>query len=199
MMGGEIWVESQRGSGSTFRFTAWFGLGPGEPKRKRFIPDLVGVRVLVVDDNEQAREILCDVLRGFSLRADSAASGEEAIQKVASADSQDPYRVVLMDWQMPGMDGLQASRQIVRGKLSKHAPKIVMVTAFGREDLQAQAAQVGIDGYLLKPVTPSLLYDTLVELLAVVGPKRSRSRPKKGYSVHPTSLARGFCLSKTTR
>ncbi len=178
MMGGEIGVESQHGTGSTFRFTAWFGLGPGEPKRKRFIPDLVGVRVLVVDDNEQAREILCDVLRGFSLRADSAASGEEAIQKVASADSQDPYRVVLMDWQMPGMDGLQASRQIVRSKLSKHTPKIVMVTAFGREDLQTQAQQVGIDGYLLKPVTPSLLYDTLVELLAAVGQKRSRSQSK---------------------
>ena len=179
MMGGEIWAESTHGTGSTFRFTAWFGLGPGEPKRKRFIPDLVGVRVLVVDDNEQAREILCDVLRGFSLRADSAASGEEAIQKVVSADAQDPYRVVLMDWQMPGMDGLQASRQIVRGKLSKHAPKIVMVTAFGREDLQTQAEQVGIDGYLLKPVTPSLLYDTLVELLAFVGPKRSHSQPKR--------------------
>ena len=185
MMGGEIWAESQHGTGSTFRFTAWFGLGPGEPKRKRSIPDLVGVRVLVVDDNEQAREILCDVLRGFSLRTDSAASGEEAIEKVASADSQDPYRVVLMDWQMPGMDGLQASRQIVRGKLSKHAPKIVMVTAFGREGLQTQAEHVGIDGYLLKPVTPSLLYDTLVELLAVVGPKRSRSQPKKEDSGSP--------------
>src|SRR5271163_187965 len=179
LMGGEIWVESKYGLGSTFVFTAWFGLGSGETKRKHFIPDLVGVRVLVVDDNEQARDILSDALRGFSLRADSASSGEEAIQKVVSADAQDPYRVVLMDWQMPGMDGLQASRQIVRGNLSKHAPKIVMVTAFGREDLQTQAEQVGIDGYLLKPVTPSLLYDTLVELLAVVGPKRSRSQPKR--------------------
>jgi two-component system sensor histidine kinase/response regulator len=179
MMGGEIWVESTHGTGSTFGFTAWFGLGAGEPKRKRFIPDLVGVRVLVVDDNAQAREILSTVLRGFSLRADSAASGEEAIQKVASADSQDPYRVVLMDWQMPGMDGLQAGREIMRRKDSKDLPKIVMVTAFGREDLQTQAEQVGIDGYLLKPVSPSLLYDTLVDLLAVVGPQRSRSQPKK--------------------
>jgi two-component system, sensor histidine kinase and response regulator len=176
MMGGEIWVESHHGAGSTFQFTAWFGLGPGDTKRKRFIPDLMGVRVLVVDDNEQAREILSNVLRGFSLRADSASSGEEAIQKVASADSQDPYRVVLMDWQMPGMDGLQASREIMRGRGSKGLLKIVMVTAFGREDLQTQAEQVGIDAYLLKPVSPSLLYDTLVEILGVVGPKRGRSR-----------------------
>ncbi len=179
MMGGKIWVESTHGTGSTFGFTAWFGLGPGEPKRKRFIPDLVGVRVLVVDDNAQAREILSTVLRGFSLRADSASSGEEAIQKVASADSQDPYRVVLMDWQMPGMDGLQASREIMRRKGPMDLLKIVMVTAFGREDLQTQAEQVGIVGYLLKPVSPSLLYDTLVEILGVVEQKRGRSQPKR--------------------
>ena len=185
MMGGEIGVESNHGAGSTFRFTAWFGVGPGEPKRKRLIPDLMGVRVLVVDDNEQAREILSNVLRGFSLRADSASSGEEAIQKVASAGSRDPYRVVLMDWQMPGMDGLQASREILRGKGSKDLLKIVMVTAFGREDLQTQAEQIGIDGYLLKPVSPSLLYDTLVEILGVVEPKRGRSRPRSDRAGSP--------------
>jgi two-component system, sensor histidine kinase and response regulator len=185
MMGGEIWVESNYGAGSTFRFTAWFGLGPGEPKRKRLVPDLMSVRVLVVDDNEQAREILSNVLRGFSLRADSASSGAEAIQKVASANSHDPYRVILMDWQMPGMDGLQASREIMRGKRPSDLPKIVMVTAFGREDLQTQAEQVGIDAYLLKPVSPSLLYDTLVEVLGVVEPKRRRSRVKRERSGSP--------------
>ena len=78
-------------------------------KRKRLIPDLAGMRALVVDDNEQAREILSDALRGFELRAESVSSGEEAIQKLAAADSHDPYRVVLMDWHMPGMDGLEAS------------------------------------------------------------------------------------------
>ena len=179
MMGGEIWVESNFGVGSTFQFTAWFGLGSGETKRKHFIPDLVGVRVLVVDDNEQARDILSDALRGFSLRADAASSGEEAIQKVVSADAQDPYRVVLMDWQMPGMDGLEASRQILGGKLSKHMPKILMVSAFGREDLQTQAQEIGIEGYLLKPVSPSLLYDTLVDLFGARAPEGARSRTKK--------------------
>ena len=103
-------------------------------QRKRFIPDLAGIRVLVVDDNEQAPEILCDALRGFALQTESASSAEEAIQKVAAADSQSPYRLVLMDWHMTGMDGLEASRLIMRGGLVKHVPKILVVTAFGRED-----------------------------------------------------------------
>jgi two-component system, sensor histidine kinase and response regulator len=177
MMGGEIWVESNYGAGSTFLFTAWFGIGSGVMERKRFIPDLVGMRVLVVDDNEQAREILSYVLRGFSLRADSASSGEEAIQKVTSADSQDPYRVVLMDWHMPSMDGLEASRHILRDSRLKHVPKIVMVTAFGREDIRTQAEEMGIKGYLLKPVSPSMLYDTLMDAFGVAEQEGGRSRP----------------------
>jgi two-component system, sensor histidine kinase and response regulator len=189
MMEGEIWVESNHGTGSTFLFTAWFGLGLGETKRKRFIPDLVGVRVLVVDDNEQAREILSNVLRGFSIRADSASSGEEAIQKVASADSQDPYRVVLMDWQMPVMDGLEASRLLLREGGLRHVPEIVMVTAFGREDVRGQAEEIGIKSYLLKPVSPSMLYDTLMELFGVTEQENERSRPAKKEDVLSTDAS----------
>ena len=151
MMEGRIWAESQPGVGSTFHFTAWFGIG-SEEKRKRFIPDLAGIRALVVDDNAQAREILTEALRVFALRADSVSSGEDAVREIAAADSQDPYRLVLMDWHMPGMDGLEASRIIKRNDRLQHIPKIVMVTAFGREDIRAQAEEIGIDSYLLKPV-----------------------------------------------
>ena len=174
MMGGEIWVESDYGVGSTFLFTGWFGTAATEPQRKRFIPDLAGIRALVVDDNKSACEILTGALKIFGLRVDSAISGEDSIRALSAADSYDPYQLVLMDWQMPGMDGLEASHLIKGEGRLKHIPKIVMMTAFGREDIRLRAEQMGIEGYLLKPISESLLYDTLMDLFGATGQKRSR-------------------------
>jgi CheY-like chemotaxis protein len=182
MMGGNVWVESEYGKGSTFHFTAWFGIGSSHSARRRFVPDLAGIRVLVVDDNAQAREILCDALRGFALKAESVSSGQDALQELVAADSQDPYELVLMDWHMPGMDGLQTSRLIKRGDRLKHVPKIAMVTAFGREEIRVQAEEIGIEHYLVKPVSPSLLYDTLMDSFGIVGHDDERLRPTKEVS-----------------
>jgi PAS domain S-box-containing protein len=181
MMGGTIWAESVAGAGSTFHFTGWFGIG-SEDKRKRFIPDLAGIRALVVDDNAQAREVLTETLRVFALRADSVSSGEDAVREITAADSPDPYLLVMMNLHMPGMDGLQASRIIKRHDRLQHIPKILMVSDFGREDVRTQADEIGIDGYLLKPVTQSLLYDTLVDLFGFAGLEVSRSRERKDES-----------------
>jgi signal transduction histidine kinase/CheY-like chemotaxis protein/HAMP domain-containing protein len=138
MMGGTIWVESESGIGSVFSFTAWFGIG-ATAVEARNIPDLAGIRALVVDDNAQAREILGEALKGFGLRADAVASGEDAIRELAAADTSDPYRLVLMDWHMPGIDGLQTSRLIKQDARLTHKPRIVIVTAFGREDIREEA------------------------------------------------------------
>ena len=178
MMEGTIWAESEPGMGSTFHFTTWFGVG-SQDKRKRLIPDLAGIRALVVDDNAQAREILTEALRVFALRADSVSSGEDAVREIAAADSTDPYRLVLMDWHMPGLDGLQASRIIKRNERLQNIPKIVMVTAFGREEIRTQAEEIGVESYLLKPMNQSLLYDTLVDLFGVAGADDNRSRARK--------------------
>jgi PAS domain S-box-containing protein len=124
LMDGNIWVESNYGIGSTFHFTAWFGTRLGETKQRPLIPDLADIRVLVVDDNQQACKILADSLNRLGLRAETVSSGEGAIRKVAEADSQDPYRLVMMDWHMPGMDGLDASRAIKFDEGLKNVPKI---------------------------------------------------------------------------
>jgi PAS domain S-box-containing protein len=181
MMGGTIWAESEPGAGSTFHFTGWFGIG-SEDKPKRFIPDLAGIRALVVDDNAGAREVLTETLRAFALRADSVSSGEDAVREIAAADSPDPYRLVMMNLHMPGMDGMQASRIIKRNERLQHIPKIVMVSDFGREDVRAQAEEIGVESYLLKPVTQSLLYDTLVDLFGFAGLEASRSHDRKAES-----------------
>lgn len=184
MMEGSIWAEGEPGVGSTFHFTSWFGVG-SEDKQRRLIVDLVGIRALVVDDNAQAREILTEALRAFALRAESVSSGEDAVREIAAADSADPYRLVLMDWHMPGLDGLEASRIIKRNKRLQNIPKIVMVTAFGREEIRAQAEEIGVESYLLKPVNQSLLYDTLVDLFGEAGADDHRSRKRKdGTTVH---------------
>jgi two-component system, sensor histidine kinase and response regulator len=180
MLGGNIWVGSNRGMGSVFHFTAWFGLGSGKTKRRLMIPGIAGNRVLVVDDNQQAREILVDSLTGLGVRAQSVSSGEDAIRELASADTQAPYAFVMMDWHMPGMDGLEASQIIKQGGSLKNVPKVVMVTAFGREDIRAQAEKMGIDGFLLKPVTPSTLFDTLVEMFGSIGHEQEPSRLLRG-------------------
>jgi len=184
MMEGSIWAESEYGKGSTFIFTVWFGIGSGEEPRRRFIPDVAGLRALVVDDNEQAREILTENLRLFQLRVQSVASGEDAIRELVAADATDPYGLVLMDWQMPGMDGLEASRIIKRGNRLKHIPEISIVTAFGREDIRVQASAIGIVNYLLKPVSPSMLYDSLMDIFADSEDVR-HSRPRKEISSTP--------------
>ena len=176
MMDGNIWVESNYGTGTTFHFTAWFGIGSGQAKRRMFIPNIPAIRVLIVDDNQQAREILADLLTGLGLKAHSVSSGEDAIRELAAVDTVDPYALVMMDWNMPGMDGLETSRIIKRGGSLQNVPKVVMVTAFGQEDIREQAEEMGIDGYLLKPVTPSTLFDALAEMFGNMGQEQEASR-----------------------
>jgi len=190
MMEGDIWVESEYGHGSTFCFTSWFGVGKALKAPRGLIPGLAAVRVLVVDDNASAREILSDMLTQFAIRTECVSSGNDALRELLAADSQDPYGLVLMDWQMPGMDGLETSRVIKRGSGLRNVPKIIIITAFGREEVRLQAEGVGSEGFLQKPVTPSVLLDTLMNLFSTTGIEKVPASTEKAE--HAVLLASGI-------
>jgi signal transduction histidine kinase/DNA-binding response OmpR family regulator/HPt (histidine-containing phosphotransfer) domain-containing protein len=167
LMGGEVGVESVYGEGSTFWFTA--RLGKGEEKKRGYLPepDLRNRRVLVVDDNAHARQILSELLTSMTFRADEVGSGEEALSAVAAADGNgDPYEIVFMDWRMPpGIDGIEAVRRMRSAGLNA-TPHTVMVTAYGRAEVFHEAEEAGVDVSLVKPVNASVLFDTAIQVLS---------------------------------
>ncbi|MGE0435087.1 MAG: response regulator, partial [Planctomycetota bacterium] len=176
LMQGEVSAQSEEGKGSTFRFTAWFGIGAiqEEAATKGDSRLLESLRVLVVDDNATARDILTHMLTRAGMTADQAADGDTALRML---DDGPPYDLVMLDWRMPGRDGLDVARQI---RLRPSPPAIVMVTAFGREDLRDAADGLNISGYLSKPVTASTLLDTVLDSLGIgTGRRVRRSRSEE--------------------
>jgi signal transduction histidine kinase/CheY-like chemotaxis protein len=169
MMGGEIDIQSTPGVGSTFGFNVWFERGQPMDQRQVVPPALNHARALVVDDNESARLILASHLRALHLEVSEADSGQKALDAVRSADSSKPFDVVFLDWKMPGLDGIETALQLQADSTLSKVPRLVMATAFGQEEARANAEAAGIEAFLVKPVSPSTLMDTLVELFS--GPK----------------------------
>jgi PAS domain S-box-containing protein len=168
LMNGRIWVDSMAGHGSTFHFHAWFGRQTEVLPRRMFHADeLLGLRVLVVDDNASAREILSTMARSFGLEVDVADGGASALRAMVEAERKAlPYDLVLLDWRMPGMDGVETLHRMQTGAVA-HIPSVIMVTAFGRDEAQEAAArqQVTLPAVLTKPVTPSTLLEAIGEVL----------------------------------
>jgi two-component system sensor histidine kinase/response regulator len=192
MMGGQIWVESQPGQGSIFSFTANFGLCK-EKAQKQYKPasELRGMKVLAVDDNATSRSILQEMLESFSFEVSLAASGEEGIAELEAASKDKPFELVIIDWKMPGMDGIEASKRIKNHTGLSKIPAIVLVTAYGREEVMQQADQLGIEGFLLKPVNPSMLFDTIMQAFGEAVPETSRVAKKHEQEAESLEHIRG--------
>ena len=164
-MGGRVGVESVYGKGSIFWFSARLEVGSEEKIVTLPSIDLHGSRVLVVDDNEAAVLILCDMLLAIGFDVQQANSGLAALEAIAAAEASGcPYEFVMMDWIMPGMDGLETVREM-RKLQSLTPPMVLMVTAaHRRQDLVQGAEQLGVEHVLAKPVNSSLLVNTMMQL-----------------------------------
>jgi signal transduction histidine kinase/DNA-binding response OmpR family regulator/HPt (histidine-containing phosphotransfer) domain-containing protein len=163
LMGGEIGVESRPGAGSTFHFAAGFRPGTRRARSRALPEQLRALRVLIVDDNATARAILAEPLARLGVSVIQASSGEDALATLRAGPA---FDLVFMDWRMPGMDGIEAAQRIRAEAGARHAPEVVLVTAFGREEVREAATRAGVRHFLVKPVSPSTLLDTVVSVVA---------------------------------
>ena len=194
LMDGKIWVESEAGKGSTFHFHIKLGVQKEPMARRMFRADeLLGVRVLVVDDNASAREILASMAKNFGLEVDVAWDGQNALQMIAEAEKKTlPYDLVLMDWKMPGLDGVETVQRLRDEHFSK-TPAVIMVTAYGREEALGNAEQRGVElkTVLTKPVTQSSLLEAIGEVLGKGDIIETRAEEKAEGHVESMTALKG--------
>ncbi len=196
LMGGEIAVESTHGAGSRFHFCLRLDLQAAQDVPQLVDhPGILGSRVLIVDDNASARDILAAMSRALGLRPDTAVDGEDALRKVAVADAADePYRVMLLDWRMPGIDGVECAYLLQRRAGGRHpTPAVLMLTAFNRDDVQRQLAErrLSVGALLIKPVTPSTLFDACAAVLGVSVLRQRRSAKREEAMLDQQERLRG--------
>jgi signal transduction histidine kinase/CheY-like chemotaxis protein len=181
MMGGEIWVESEPGKGSSFIFTANLGIADStEEPLKATAREMQGMHALVVDDNESSREIFSAYLTAFTFNVSAACNADEAIDFLETAET--PVDLIVMDWLMPGLNGLEASTKIRSEMDLPKQPRIILVSAFGKSDLSESPDTRHVDQILGKPVSPSHLFDAIMETF---GQEYTRSARKRHSNKEP--------------
>jgi len=180
MMGGEIGVDSNYGEGSTFWFTLRLNLPAKDESTYLMLKgSFAGKKVLVVDDNPVTREVFKSYLEVIGFDVSLACDGQEALDFIHEAPEGTQPDLVLMDWKMPVMDGIRASKAIKTSPSIVRKPKIILVTAYGSEDLANEADKSYIDGLLIKPITVSLLLDIILDVCSSNHQKISTFTPQQ--------------------
>ena len=166
LMGGTIWVESEIGKGSTFLFSVSFAIATDEQLTAGKSQEKVLKRsVLIVDDSELTRKLLLGMVQANGFLGRAVSSGEEALSAlVHGSQSGRPFDLVLMDWRLPGIDGIEASRRIKEHPTLRPIPAIVMISAFEADEVLRGLKQPKFDAFLLKPVTETVLMRTIASI-----------------------------------
>ncbi|MFA7326810.1 MAG: response regulator [Candidatus Kapaibacterium sp.] len=190
LMGGKISVESELGTGSTFNIELSYncsGLCSGLEDTTSIVPiiKLNGMKVLICDDNETSRNILAEKLEPFNLDVTVAESGSEAIRLLESAQDK-PFEILLIDSQMPELDGVETIKLIRSNRNIQEVPIIIMITEFDREEILEQAKSYGINEYLVKPISSSKLLDSIITAKKLTSPTR------ENHVVEETKISLGL-------